>query len=414
VGVLALILAASLCAWAAGVEAPPEGGLTHGPLLLPQVAVAQTLPLSAFGVPPLDWRAGLWTSCEQGAMPVGTPLELASLELRAEGLFAAGELLLPLQGGRPPEDGDLDAHVALRDQLEGWAAASRYALERDCAPWLLPEQAPAPLDRLLLLADRDMPLDLVRLVAWEARRAGFARLAVAVRGPAQGPWRASGAGPGVALATLSGADTVGALLGLGSERSGTRSDPELLPLRFDLSHAPAPGAAPVPVRRSRLAGVIPFGAPLLVSVMELDGETSGAAPRLLMGRGLRSAAPRDRLLPELVWGEIQARGGLDAVDVLAHLRENEHRLEICYGQGLQRDPTLAGALGLRFEVDERGRTRALVVLDDGLGDEGTLACVQALLMARGWSALHPQGVTEVEIGLTFQPRAAGTDQPAGP
>jgi hypothetical protein len=405
VGPLVLTLATVLGAVAGGAGVPPEGGLSHGPLLRPEVAVAQTLPLSSFGIPPHGWRPGLWTSCEQGAMPVGTPLDLAALELRAEGLFAGGVPLLELQDGRPPEGGDLDAHVALRDTLEAWAAASRYALERGCAPWLLPEEARAPLDRLLLLVDRDMPLELVLLVAWEARRAGFERLAVAVRGPVQGPWRASGAGPAVELASLYEGDGLGALLSEGSRRSGVRSDPELRLLRLDLSLTEVGGAAPVPGRRTRSAGVLSFGQPLEVLVLELDGEASGSAPRVLMGPGLRSVAARDRLLPELEWREVQAQGALEPALVLEHLREVEHRLEICYGQGLQRNPGLAGTLRLRFVVDERGRTRELVVEEDGLGDEQVAACVRALLEARGWSALHPQEATEVVLGLSFRPDA---------
>ncbi len=402
-GLLALLIPLALSQPQVATE-----GFAYGPLVLPRVPAAQELPLSAFALPRQDWSADLWAACDLAAMPVGTPVDLALVQIRADGLFVQDQLVMPLEGGLLPDGGDLDGHVALRRALRRIAAEARYAFERGCAPWLAEGEGGRPLDRLLLVVDHELPFSLVTLVAWEARLAGVSRIVMAVDGPSKGPWSARNPGshPTMSLRP-DGDEAVGAVL-RGAAREAWDRDAgrfRTLHLVLDADHGAVPEA--LKPRRRRDEGVLSADAPLSVLILALGHGPGSPVPRGIVGGGSlgsgQGVAPRDRALPALSWTAVKARGAMDSASVAEHLLGLEHKLKLCYGKGLLQDPVLEGELALRFTVGEEGRAGGVTVAADSLGDPGVVSCVTTMVGVFGWESVHAPGPTQVDLTVGFFP-----------
>mgnify|MGYP000925173339 CR=1 FL=1 len=93
---------------------------------------------------------------------------------------------------------------------------------------------------------------------------------------------------------------------------------------------------------------------------------------------------------------------LDRDVVRRIMRAHMHELRDCYGQGLRRDPNLAGTLSLAYAIDGQGRVVATNVARSTLADPAVAQCIAAA--ARRWSFPKPTGsLVQVTAPFTFTP-----------
>jgi TonB family protein len=84
------------------------------------------------------------------------------------------------------------------------------------------------------------------------------------------------------------------------------------------------------------------------------------------------------------------------------LRAGLGKLRQCYEAALRQDPTLRGAILLRFDVDPAGTVRGVRVVQNDLGSSGVDACVARVV--GGIAFPQPEsGAVHVTVPLTFSP-----------
>ena len=104
-------------------------------------------------------------------------------------------------------------------------------------------------------------------------------------------------------------------------------------------------------------------------------------------------------------GAVQVNGGLPSEVVARVLRSQLARFRFCYESGLQRNPSLAGRVSVRFLVTQSGQVGSAVDAGSSVGDSSVVACVLAQLRAMTFPS--PEGgFTAVMVPFTLRPGEA--------
>jgi hypothetical protein len=203
-------------------------------------------------------------------------------------------------------------------------------------------------------------------------------------------------------------------MGVGAYSPSTRTLRWLDPMRPWLAVVLLPLAAcsrrtPVdddrPLAAASTGGIPPAasGARIETDTTAAPGDTSTAAgggtPQgmYLAPSGRRLVAPRVR--EEFAVG---SSAGLPIEVVKRIVRQNFGRFRLCYENGLRTDPTLAGAVHVRFVIESDGSVGPVSDAGSTLSDAAVVACVQ-----RGFGNLSfpvPSGAPlTVTYSLSFSP-----------
>lgn len=105
-------------------------------------------------------------------------------------------------------------------------------------------------------------------------------------------------------------------------------------------------------------------------------------------------------------------GVIDEREVLAAIDEAMPRLSGCYTRRLHEAPALAGAITIRFFVEDSGMVAGATILESELDDSATETCLIARLA--GISFPHPRGSGEVAVTTRFQALPGKPADPPAP
>ncbi len=136
-------------------------------------------------------------------------------------------------------------------------------------------------------------------------------------------------------------------------------------------------------------------------------------PRFRAGGGPEAAGPPASLRAAVGSEVVAASGARTAEQIATGLRRAEPRLLGCYERSLVRDRALEGEVRVRFAVDARGRTSAVLLEHDGVGDEALARCVRDVVTSTRFVRVG-EGASEVVAKVTMRPPQGLTATAPGP
>lgn len=138
------------------------------------------------------------------------------------------------------------------------------------------------------------------------------------------------------------------------------------------------------------------------------GGSTAVSPGTLAGGGQADAGPRGQSslrggAPRVLLGRPEIRGPLSREIVRRIVRQHVNEVSYCYQKALQKDPTRAGRVVLRFKIDPSGQVTRSAVQSSTLGSPEVEACVAGA--ARRWIFPKPRGGGAVLVSYPVLLRA---------
>jgi TonB family protein len=104
-------------------------------------------------------------------------------------------------------------------------------------------------------------------------------------------------------------------------------------------------------------------------------------------------------LPIVRQAKPSVEGPLDRDIIRRIIRAHINEVRSCYGQGLRKDPTLAGRVVIDFEIESTGKVDTSSVRESTLSDASVGNCIGKAV--RRWKFPRPRGGGEVEVSYPF-------------
>jgi outer membrane biosynthesis protein TonB len=120
------------------------------------------------------------------------------------------------------------------------------------------------------------------------------------------------------------------------------------------------------------------------------GGDGGAKPKAA-SMVIEEEVPRSETAPPAPVGEEKAAIG-------AQIKQNTDDVQRCYAQALERRPTLAGKLVVRFDIGSNGKVIGAAA--DGIEDRELVSCV--VVAVRKWEFDKPQSGGKLRIAYPFK------------
>lgn len=121
----------------------------------------------------------------------------------------------------------------------------------------------------------------------------------------------------------------------------------------------------------------------------VDGKSVGSSFKGTRGKSKINVTPGDPLVS----------GGLTQEEILAVIRSNLSQIRHCYERLLQRSPSSAGKIKVRFVVNRTGRVNSASTTQSDIGDGKMKSCLLGLI--RTWNFPKPRGGEQVTVNYPF-------------
>ncbi|MFO0659589.1 MAG: AgmX/PglI C-terminal domain-containing protein [Polyangiaceae bacterium] len=95
------------------------------------------------------------------------------------------------------------------------------------------------------------------------------------------------------------------------------------------------------------------------------------------------------------------KGGLMPEVVNRIIRQNYGRLVLCYEHGLEKTPTLAGAVTLEMSISSKGDLSPLKSIDNTLADASMVTCIENAMQKVSFPESETGNGTEAKLNLKF-------------
>ncbi|HYX93306.1 MAG TPA: AgmX/PglI C-terminal domain-containing protein [Myxococcaceae bacterium] len=127
------------------------------------------------------------------------------------------------------------------------------------------------------------------------------------------------------------------------------------------------------------------------------------------GYGLIDLGGRGKDVVRVIPGKTTVVGGLDKDVIAKIIRRHQNEIRYCYEQELNKDPNLAGKVGVQFVIDPTGSVSDASVSETTLANANTESCMLARI--RRWKFPEPKGggIVTVTFPWIFKP-AGSSDE----
>jgi hypothetical protein len=124
------------------------------------------------------------------------------------------------------------------------------------------------------------------------------------------------------------------------------------------------------------------------------------------GYGRISLVGQDGTFFQALTADALVDGGLSRDEIAAVIQRHLNEVRYCYEQGLLKNPSLKGRLGLQFIIGTDGRVTTAKTATSSLGSTNVESCIRGRLMS--WQFPEPRGGVNVRVSYPFVLKRAGS------
>jgi hypothetical protein len=119
------------------------------------------------------------------------------------------------------------------------------------------------------------------------------------------------------------------------------------------------------------------------------------------GKGISNLGGRKAYAPDPMSGTAEIKGSLDKDIIRRVIRRNINQIKYCYDSELQKDPSLAGRVRIKFVIDQNGGVISSLPVGTGVSNAVDV-CVASKIKQLSFPTPEGGGIVEVTYPFIFQ------------